>query len=106
MKQLISHSESGIERISNIIGGLKTFMNNSEEEMEIVDPENLINISTTFIAHKIPSYLRLHNDIQSTSPIKARMSITFTGSSMEYFSLISAGPIISCPKLDRLGLNI
>lgn len=70
--ELIGHAESGIERIINIVGGLKTLMNNTEESFEWVEPEVLVNESVTFLAHKIPSSIDLHIQIESTPPIKAR----------------------------------
>ncbi len=70
--ELIAHAEAGIERIINIIGGLKTLMNNTEEDFDWVEPGVLVNESITLLTHKIPSSINLNIQIEPTPPIKAR----------------------------------
>jgi signal transduction histidine kinase/ligand-binding sensor domain-containing protein len=72
LNSLIDHSETGVQRISQIISGLKSFISNNDDALEVVHPEDIIKSATTVLEHKIPKYIQFNYHFEKTPPIKAR----------------------------------
>jgi signal transduction histidine kinase/ligand-binding sensor domain-containing protein len=72
INELLSHSETGVTRITQIVAGLKSLLSNSEENLELVQADELINSATTVLAHKIPKYIKLNVALNTKTQIQAR----------------------------------
>jgi len=69
---LIEHSETGIERISSIIGSLQALIKHNKEPLETCSPSELINSSVLMLESKIPDFINISYDLQETAEIKCK----------------------------------
>lgn len=72
LNELISHSETGIHRISSIIGSLQAFIRNNNEPLEETSPKELVESAVKMLKSKITDNIKVNFDFHSTPDIKCK----------------------------------
>ncbi len=61
MNQLIDHSETGVERIVNIVKSMRSYTHKSEGNLDITNVKELLETALTILSSKIPSFITIEN---------------------------------------------
>lgn len=72
LDELISHAESGVARISNIIGSLQAFMQSNKVPFETTSVNDLITAVIIMLKSKTPDYISIKNDIDVSLELKCK----------------------------------
>jgi ligand-binding sensor domain-containing protein/signal transduction histidine kinase len=63
LNQLIDHSETGVQRIANIVKSMRSYTHRSDGSLEKTTIKELMATALTIISSKIPSYIEIENKV-------------------------------------------
>jgi len=72
LNKLINHSETGVERIANIVKSLRSYTHRSDGSLEKTNINELIATALTIIGSKIPSFISIEKKIDDVPQISCK----------------------------------
>jgi len=69
---LIEHSETGVERIANIVKSMRAYTHRSESNLDKVTIKDMIDMALTIISSKIPSFISVENRVNNNSSVQCK----------------------------------
>ena len=72
INELIDHSETGVERIANIVKSMRSYTHKSDGNLEITNINELIDTSVTILNSKIPSFVRIEHSAKKVPDIQGK----------------------------------